>query len=100
MQKKATVFEGPAKGKFNMVDQKVLDAHKKASNHRVELEGSEKCGCFACLRIFEPTKIQEWLDDEGTAVCPYCSTDSIISDQSGYPIEKEFLQQMKTYWFF
>ena len=29
----------------------------------------------------------------------YCDTDSVIGENSGYPITKEFLESMKKYWF-
>ena len=58
------------------------------------------CGCFYCLRIFEPREIQEFVPDlSGTAICPYCRVDAIIGESSGYPITKEFLEKMRQYWF-
>ena len=30
---------------------------------------------------------------------PHCSIDSIIAAASGYPITKEFMQQMQAHWF-
>ena len=77
----------------------VIAAHKHSSKHRAELEKSEKCGCFFCLRIYSPSEIEDWTDGENTAICPYCSVDSVIGDASGYPITKEFLQEMRNYWF-
>lgn len=77
----------------------VIAAHKHSSKHRAELEKSEKCGCFFCLNTFSPSEIEDWTDGENTAICPYCSVDSVIGDASGYPITKEFLQDMRNYWF-
>jgi hypothetical protein len=52
------------------------------------------------LEIFSPQEIYEWIPDiSGTAVCPYCGIDSVIGESSGYPITKEFLQEMYDYWF-
>ncbi len=81
-----------------------ISAHYYSSNHRPELEKDPVCGCFYCLRIYSPLKIEEWLDAEngdprGTALCPYCGIDSVIGASSGYPIEKDFLAKMKDYWF-
>jgi hypothetical protein len=47
---------------------------------------------------------QIWVDedDQGvgrTLLCPYCEIDSVIGSASGYPITREFLQQMQQYWF-
>ena len=58
------------------------------------------CGCFYCLEIFSPSKIEEWLKDtKGTALCPYCYVDSVIGKYTGYPITKEFLAEMHKEWF-
>jgi hypothetical protein len=74
-------------------------AHKHSSNHRAELEKSSVCGCFYCLSIFPPSDITEWTDDGQTALCPSCPVDSVIGSASGYPITREFLQGMHSYWF-
>jgi hypothetical protein len=65
---------------------------------------------FYCLAIFDPSEISDWLDEalnrdgeiksyELTACCPRCGIDSVIGSASGYPITREFLQTMKSYWF-
>ena len=78
-------------------------AHDHSSNHRDEIEKSEKCGCFYCLVIFPPSRIEEWIDeidDQGTtALCPSCGIDSVIGDKSDFPITKDFLETMQKAWF-
>lgn len=77
-----------------------IKAHEFSSNHKEQILKDEKCGCFFCLRIFNPNEIVDWIEDEkGTAICPYCDIDSVIGESSGYPITKEFLKKMKEYWF-
>ena len=85
-----------------------IEAHKFSNNHMEQLKKDKICGCFYCLRIFQPSEIEDWLiaEDEsnlcdryGTAICPYCYTDSVIGESSGYPITKEFLRKMKKHWF-
>jgi hypothetical protein len=50
--------------------------------------------------VFKPKDIQEWTDDEQTALCPNCGIDAVIGDNSGYSVaEKGFLTQMHNYWF-
>jgi hypothetical protein len=52
-------------------------------------------------------KVGEWRKNkrgeiksyEPTARCPRCGIDSVIGSASGYPITREFLQTMKSYWF-
>jgi hypothetical protein len=66
--------------------------------------GYNECGCFHCLEIFSLYKIQDWVDigEDGkgqTALCPFCEIDSVIGHDSGYPITKDFLTKMQSYWF-
>jgi hypothetical protein len=77
------------------------DAHKASSNHVDIIKSSKVCGCFYCLRIFNPRrkKIRELIDSEQTVLCPYCGIDSVIGSDSGYPITPEFLKAMYDYWF-
>ena len=78
-------------------------AHRHSSRHREEVLASESCGCFYCCSIFQPSEIQEWIDEqEGvgqTALCPKCGIDSVIGSESGYPVTIEFLEGMKVHWF-
>ncbi len=77
-----------------------IEAHKFSSNHKEQLLQDKICGCFYCLTIFNPSEIDFWIKDvSGTAVCPYCSIDSVIGESSGFPITKEFLEKMHSYWF-
>lgn len=77
-----------------------VEAHKYSSNHKKQLLQDKVCGCFYCLEIFAPSEIGEWVPDPGeTAICPYCGIDSIIGESSGYPITKDFLNEMKKVWF-
>lgn len=78
----------------------IVLAHKYSSNHKEKLLKDTKCGCFYCLKIFNPKEITNWCSDiGGTAICPYCGIDSIIGESSEYPITKNFLGKMKEYWF-
>lgn len=79
--------------------------HRFSSNHKPELENDRKCGCFYCLKIFDPAEIDEWIfadnpcDKRGTAICPHCGIDSVIGESSGLPITEEFLREMNEEWF-
>lgn len=85
----------------NPAEPDYIQAHQFSAHHREMLEQSTVCGCFLCLKIFNPTEIREWLTSEKghTAFCPHCGMDTVIGDSSGYPITKEFLYKMKSYWF-
>lgn len=82
-----------------------IDALQFSNNHKAELEKDTKCGCFSCLKIFDPKEIVDWIiadnpcDRLGTAICPYCGIDSVIGESSGYPVTEEFLKLMNEYWF-
>jgi hypothetical protein len=77
-----------------------IDAHAFSSNHKEALKKDGLCGCFYCMEIFDPRLITEWVADvSGTALCPFCGIDSIIGQNSGYPITEEFLSEMNQYWF-
>lgn len=66
-------------------------AHMYSANHRKQIEASDLCGCFYCLKIFAPAEILEWVDNESTALCPRCGVDSVIGNRSGVPITSGFL---------
>ena len=76
----------------------IITAHKFCSNHRQEILESITCACFSCLRIFLPKEIEEWTDEGQTAICPYCSVDSIIPTHI-FNGDKKFLEEMCQYWF-
>lgn len=82
----------------------LMDAHQHSINHRTEIMGSEICGCFHCLAIFEPVRIEAWIDENEngqgqTALCPKCGIDSVIGLGSGHSITKTFLRKMNSHWF-
>ena len=83
-----------------MKNNNIIEAHKFSSNHKKDLLKDKKCGCFYCLKIFNPNEIKEWIKDtNGTAICPYCGIDSIIGESSRFPITEDFLKEMNDYWF-
>ncbi|HLO12895.1 MAG TPA: cytoplasmic protein [Pseudoneobacillus sp.] len=80
-------------------EQDLQKAHQYSRKNRIGLERNNVCGCFHCLRIFNPNEIDEWLDDNDTAECPYCGIDSVIGESSGFPITQPFLKEMQKMWF-
>ncbi len=77
----------------------IKNAHVCSSNNRHQLSKSKKCGCFYCLKIFNSKLITDWCNNNETAICPFCGIDSVIYENKTYPISKEFLEEMKKYWF-
>lgn len=51
-----------------------------SSDNRSTLESSDVCGCYFCLRTFNVSEIEEWIDNDQTALCPNCDTDTLLSD--------------------
>ncbi len=83
-----------------MKNTQLIKAHEFCSNHKDALLKDEKCGCFYCLAIFNPNEIKEWVEDKSeTALCPYCGIDAVMGESSGFAITKDFLKEMKEYWF-
>ena len=75
-------------------DKIFCQAHECSIRNKEQIEKSEKCGCFFCGEIFSPSEITDYLPDEPpTAECPFCHTDSVIGDASGFPITKDFLKK-------
>ena len=74
--------------------------HVASSQHRSRVDASAMCGCFYCRSTFAPSEIEEWIDDDQTAMCPKCGIDSVIGDASGLPVgDKDFLTAMNRHWF-
>ncbi len=83
-----------------MKEYRLIKAHDFSANHKGTLLKDKKCGCFYCQKIFNPEKIEEWIDDiSGTALCPYCGIDAVVGESSGFLITDEFLKEMHDYWF-
>lgn len=82
-----------------MINKTFEDAHKLSALHRKALQKDDLCGCFYCLKTFPPAEIKDWIDEESTALCPYCGIDAVIGKTSGYPIDEDFLLKMNKYWF-
>lgn len=78
--------------------QLVIDAHHYSRQHQDILQASQACGCFSCLARFRFDHIEDWLTEEGTALCPYCGLDTVIGDACGYPVDSMFLYAMQRYW--
>ena len=95
-------FEEIVKEQRARMPQDVFEAHGHSINNKNEIEKSDICGCFYCLHTFKPAEIKEWVtsgNDDTFPMCPYCGIDSVLGNESGYPITQEFLSEMNKYWF-
>ncbi len=83
-----------------MTDPAILQSVMRRSTHNeAEISRSRFAGCFYCLGIFPASEVKGFLAKERTALCPRCTIDSVIGDQSGLPITREFLAELHAYWF-
>ena len=75
-------------------------AHEYSIYNRTGLEKDRLCGCFECVKIFSPSEIDEYIEEEpdDTAICPYCGIDSVIGESSGFPMTEDFMKRMHRRW--
>ena len=70
------------------------------NNYKKLMEDDGVCGCFSCCSIFRPHEIKKIIiDEEETAVCPFCFEEAVIGSYSKFPITREFLEAMNDHWF-
>lgn len=77
----------------------LIRAYAKSANHRIEVEASQTCGCFCCLKLFEPVAIEAWIDEKRggqTAICPHCGIDAVIGSGSDLDITPQLLRSLKS----
>lgn len=78
----------------------LVEAHQAAKSNKAWLAKSDKCGCFYCLSVYDPSKIVRWTDSGQTAICPECSIDAVLASVSGWPVDDaDFLGRMYKRWF-
>jgi hypothetical protein len=80
---------------FNMM----RAAGKHSMYNREELENSEECACFSCLRIYSPSEILWWEDGQQTALCPICMVDGVIGSAAGLPMDEHFRRLLRYYYY-
>lgn len=75
--------------------------HKFCFGNEQRLAAARKAGCFDCLDIFPAHDIKAWVDDKPvrTALCPKCSTDSVLADDGAIPFSVELLRAMHDEYF-
>jgi hypothetical protein len=76
-----------------------LAAHRDSSRHRAAVRASTLCGCFHCGETFPPAEVEDWTDDDQTALCPRCGVAAVLGDASGWPLTREFLGRMRARFF-
>jgi hypothetical protein len=77
----------------------IRHAAKFAIHNRNQLERVNICGCYYCFKIFEPKEIKEWVDEDDTAMCPYCEIDSVLPEAPDCIITEDLLKKINKYYF-
>ena len=80
-------------------DKRYEEIYKRSCRNHAELKQSLKCGCFSCGSIFDATEVEDYIDDGKTALCPYCSVDSVIGDASGIEPNPKLLNELNKMYF-
>jgi hypothetical protein len=77
----------------------IKEASKYSIRNMEQLLKSKIAGCYCCCEIYDVSEITEWTDGGITALCPQCSVDSVLGDNSPYSIDRNTLTNLKNYWF-
>ena len=51
-------------------------------HNRSEIKEGVPCVCYFCLTRMDGSEIEEWADDGDTALCPYCTIDAIVPNET------------------
>ncbi|MGC6767857.1 cytoplasmic protein [Enterococcus sp. LJL128] len=86
---------------MNYSKETLKHAHIYCTGNKKYFDYTDTCGCFYCLKIFSPIEITFYLNEEigDTAICPYCSIDSVLPNMKALKISNDFLTAMYDYWF-
>lgn len=68
------------------------------NRRKIEKKG-HACGCFHCSEQYDSSEIKAWTDNKRTALCPYCGIDSVLFENTEYPLTTSLLNQMHSAWF-
>ena len=63
--------------KFN-----VEEANKLSFKNRDNITNDTPCGCYFCMETYTGKDIEEWTDDGQTAICPHCTVDSVLPNET------------------
>lgn len=81
-----------------ITDNDIRQAPKISMKNSVAVEMAQQCGCYHCLAVFSKTDIQDWTDQNRTALCPKCKVDAVIPDGCGIEINEENMKAIHDFW--
>ena len=72
---------------------KIEEAHERSWKNASEIEDTTTCSCYYCCSTFKGSDIDEYVDNDETALCPVCGIDSVIPEE----VNKEKLEEINKY---
>jgi hypothetical protein len=85
-------------GLFDVNKTKLHKLHKKSTRHRSVRSKSKICGCFYCFKELSFGQMVRWIDNNETALCPYCGVDSVLGFETS-TANQALLRDMHEEWF-
>ena len=81
--------------KFKYYTPGIEDFSKRARNNKDLLQHLGKAGCYHCVSIITFSTIEDWVDEQETALCPRCDIDALLPGETN----KDVLHAGYNYWF-
>lgn len=76
----------------------IKEASKYSIKNKESINKSTFCSCYYCFSTFKKEEIINWTDSMQTAICPKCSVDSVLGDDT-IAFDKDFFEKLHNYWF-
>lgn len=73
--------------------------HEHTLGNREEILRSSRCWCICCEKEFPATEIDDWVEGDDSALCPFCYVDAVIGDASRIPLTKRLIHQLNKIYF-
>jgi hypothetical protein len=71
--------------------------HKLSFRNKELLDLERAASCFNCFSYMKPDRIEEWTDNQQTAICPCCGIDSILPGEVAPPLLQEMYNRYFSY---
>lgn len=80
-------------------EDQLKDLHLRTYLNASDFQSGKECCCIYCQRFFPTDKVVEFVDDDDTALCPYCGIDSVIALGADVEVSKELLAELNKRYF-
>ena len=82
-----------------MTKEEMKGIHSHTMRNRKEIEASYNCVCISCCEIFYASKVEDYIDEGETALCPICGIDAVIGDCTGISMDSNTLSELNKEFF-